>query len=244
MEKEVRFLATIGEGIFCLFILFLGFLQWEYWGGLLLLPPVDHTLSELFTMTSASWVALNGMAHSLTQLHKLLMANRKEKSGSSDRYYFLELQNHWGWWMQSLREILVTAEINRYLILERKAMANLKNRDITLPKKVHIVKAKVFPGVIHICESWDLKKADQWKNWCFQIVVLKNSFESPLDCKEIKPVNPKGYQPCIYSLEGLLLKLRLQYFGHVMQRANSLEKTLCWERLKAKREGDGWRQNG
>ena len=63
--------------------------------------------------------------------------------------------------MQPLREILVAAEINRYLILERKAMTNLKNGDITLPKKVHIVKAMVFPGVIRICESWALKKADQ-----------------------------------------------------------------------------------
>ena len=79
---------------------------------------------------------------------------------------------------------------------------------------------------------------------CFWTMVLEKSLESPLDCKEIKPVNPKGYQPCIYSLEGQLLKLRLQYFGHVMQRANSLEKTLCWGRLKAKGEGDGWRQNG
>ena len=199
MEKEVRFLATIGEGIFCLFILFLGFLQWEYWSGLLFLPPVDHTLSELFTMTSASWVALNGMAHSLTQLHKFLMANRKEKSGSSDRYYFLELQNHWGWWMQPLREILVAAEINRYLILERKAMENLNNGDITLPKNVHIVKAMVFPGVMYGCKSWTIKKAEQWKTDAFELCcwrrllrfrwTARRSNQSIL--KEIKLVNPK-----------------------------------------------------
>ena len=79
------------------------------------------------------------------------------------------------------------------------------------------------------------------KNWCFWTVVLQKTLESPLDCKEIQPVHPKGNQSWI-SLEGLMLKLKLQYFGHLMQRADSFEKPWCWERLKAEGEGDdrGW----
>ena len=81
---------------------------------------------------------------------------------------------------------------------------------------------------------WELDYKESWapKNWCFWSVVLKTTLESPLDCKEIKPVNPKGHQFRIYSLEGLMLKL--QYSGHVMQRTDSLEKTLML--------GKGWRQ--
>ena len=91
---------------------------------------------------------------------------------------------------------------------------------------------------------WELDHKESWvpKNWCFWTVVLNKFLESPLDWKEIKSVNPKGNSP-EYSLEGLMLKLKLQYFGHLMRRADSLEKTLCWERLKAGLEGDelvGW----
>ena len=79
------------------------------------------------------------------------------------------------------------------------------------------------------------------KNWCFWTVVLEKTLEGPLDCMEIKPVNPKGKQPW-NSLEGLMLKLKLQYFGHLMRRTDSLERPWCWERLKAGGEGDdrGW----
>ena len=72
----------------------------------------------------------------------------------------------------------------------------LKSRDITLPTKVHIVKAMVFPVVVYRCESWTIKKA--LNNWCSRTVVLEKTLESPLDCKEIKPVNPKGNQPFIF----------------------------------------------
>ena len=89
--------------------------------------------------------------------------------------------------------------------------------------KVCIVKAMVYPVVIYGCESWTIKKAehqriDAFELWCWR------TLESPLYCKEIKSVNPKGNPE--YSLEGLMLKLKLQYFGHLMQRANSLEKTI------------------
>ena len=131
-------------------------------------------------------------------------------------------------------------EITRCLLLGRKAMTNLdsllKNRDITLPTKVHIVKAVVFPIVICGCEL-DHKEGWVPKNWCFWTVVFKETRESPLDCKEFKPVNPKGNQSW-YSLEGLMLKVKLQYFGHLMQRANSFKRPWHWERLKAGGERD------
>ena len=93
-------------------------------------------------------------------------------------------------------------EIKRHLLLERKAMIKLdsilKSRDITLPTKVCLSKAMVFPVVMHGCESWTIKKAECLKNWCFWTVVLEKTLERPLDCKEIKPVNPIGNQSWIF----------------------------------------------
>ena len=92
-------------------------------------------------------------------------------------------------------------EIKRHSLLGRKAMTNLdsifKSRDITLKTKVHLVKAMVFPVVMYGCEL-DHKESWTPKNWCFWTVVLKNTLESPLDCKEIQPVNPKGNQSWIF----------------------------------------------
>ena len=92
-------------------------------------------------------------------------------------------------------------EIKRCLLLGRKVMTNLdsilKSRDITLPTKVHLVKAMVFPVVMYGCESWTIKKTLAPKNWCFWTVVLKTTLESPLDSKEIQPVHPKGDQSWI-----------------------------------------------
>ena len=98
----------------------------------------------------------------------------------------------------------------------------LKSRDITLPTKVHLLKAMVFSNS-HVW-VWKLDYKESWapKSWCFQIVVLEKTLESPLDCKEIKPVNLKGNQ---YSWERLMLKLKLQFFGHQIWRADSLEKS-------------------
>ena len=117
-------------------------------------------------------------------------------------------------------------EIKRRLLLGRKVMTNLdsifKSRNITLPTKVHLVNAMVFPVVMYGCESWTIKKAerrriDVFELWCWRRLL------SPLDCKEIQPVHPKEISPGC-SLEGL--KLKLKYFGHLMRRADSLEKTL------------------
>ena len=115
-----------------------------------------------------------------------------------------------------------------FLLLGRKAMTNLdsllNNRDITLPTKVHIVKVVVFSHVW----MWELDHKECWmmKNWCFWTVVLEKTLESLLDCKEISPG---------ISLEGMMLKLKLQYFGHLMWRADSLEKTLMLGRIGGRR---------
>ena len=93
-------------------------------------------------------------------------------------------------------------EIKRRFLLGRKVMTNLdsifKNRDITLPTKVCLVKAMVFPLVIYGCESWSIKKAERWKNWCFWTVMLEKTLESFLDCKESQPVHPKGDQSWVF----------------------------------------------
>ena len=117
-------------------------------------------------------------------------------------------------------------EIKRHLLLGRKIMTNLdsilKSRDITLPKNFNLVKAMVFPVVMYGCKSWTIKKAerqsiDAFELWCWR------RLESPLDCKEIQPVHSKGDQSWDF-LEGMMLKLKLQYFGHLMRRVDSLEK--------------------
>ena len=93
-------------------------------------------------------------------------------------------------------------EIKRCLLLGRKPMTKLdsilKSRDITLPTKVQLVKAIVFPVVMYGCESWTIKKAEHLKNWCFWTVVLEKTLESPLDCKEIQPVHSEGNQSWIF----------------------------------------------
>jgi len=83
---------------------------------------------------------------------------------------------------------------------------------------------------------WELDHKESWapKNWCFWSVVLEKTLESPLDCQEIKPVNPKGNQPWI-SIEGLMLKLKLQYFGHLMLKTDSLEMTLMLGKIEGRR---------
>ena len=93
-------------------------------------------------------------------------------------------------------------EIRRHLLLGRKGMTNLdgilKSRDITLPTKVHLVKAVVFPVLMYGYENWTIKKAECQKNWCFWAVVLEKTLKSPLDCKAIQPVNSKGNQSWIF----------------------------------------------
>ena len=89
---------------------------------------------------------------------------------------------------------------------------------------------------------WEMDHKECWvpKNWCFRTVVLQKTLESPLDCKEIKPIKPKGTQPWIF-IDGLTMKLKLHYFGHLMWRAYSSGKTLMWGKIEGRRRGwDGW----
>ena len=129
-------------------------------------------------------------------------------------------------------------EIKRHLLLGRKVVTNVdsifKSRDITFPTKVHLVKAMVFPVVMYACESWTVKKAecrriDGFELWCWRRLLrvpwtARRSHQSIL--KEISP-------GC--SLEGMMLKLKLQYFGNVMQRTHSLEKTLMLGKIEGRR---------
>ena len=102
----------------------------------------------------------------------------------------------------------------------------------------HIVKAMVFPVVMYGCESWTIKKVEHWRIDAFRTVVLEKTLESPLDCKEIKPVILKEINP-EYSLEGLMFKL--QHFGHQMRRANSFEKTRMLGKIEGRRKR-GWQR--
>ena len=129
-------------------------------------------------------------------------------------------------------------EIKRHLLFRRKATAHLdstlKSRDITLPTKVQVVKAMVFPVVMYGCESWTKKRAesqriDAFELWCWRRLLrvpwtTRRSNQSIL--KEISPEN---------SLEGLVLRLKLQYFGHLMQRTDSLEKTVMLGKIEGRR---------
>ena len=101
------------------------------------------------------------------------------------------------------------------------------------PTKFHTVKAMVFLVVMYRCKSWTIRKGELQRIIAFEL-VLEKTLESPLDCKEIQPGHPKGISP-EYSLEGLMLKLKLQYFGHLMQRTDSLEKTLTLGKSEGRR---------
>ena len=101
--------------------------------------------------------------------------------------------------------------------------------------KICLVKAMVFPVVMYECESWTIWK-ESWapKSWYFWTVLLKKTLESPLKCKEIKLVNPKGNQSWIF-IEGLMLKLKIRYFGHLIWKTDSLEKTLMLGKIEGRR---------
>ena len=102
-----------------------------------------------------------------------------------------------------------------------------------MPTKVHLVKAVVFLVVMYGCESWTIKKAEQQRIDAFELWCWRRP-ESPLDCKEIQPVNPKGNQPWIFTGR-TDLKLKLQSFGHLMRRTDSLEKTLMLGKIESRR---------
>ena len=104
----------------------------------------------------------------------------------------------------------------------------LKSRDIILPTKVHLVKAMVFPVVMYRCESWTVKKAEHWRTDVFEVWCWRRLLRVPWTATRSNQSILKEISPGC-SLEGMMLKLKLQYFGHLMQRVDSLEKTRCWE---------------
>ena len=136
-------------------------------------------------------------------------------------------------------------EIKKHLLLGKKVMTNLdsilKSRDITLPTKVCLVKAIVFSSNSVWLQELDYKESWALKNWCFQLWCWRRLLRVPWTARKsnqsiLKEINPE------YSLEGLTQKLKLQYFGHLMWRTDSLEKTLMLGKIEAGREGDdrGW----
>ena len=143
----------------------------------------------------------------------------------------------------SLGSILV-GQIKRCLLLGRKAMTNLdyilKSRDISLLTKVHVVKAMVFLVVLYGCESWTIKKAECWRTDAFELWCWRRLLRIPWTARRsnqsiLKEINPE------YSLEGLRLKLKLQYFGHLMRRTDSLEKTVMLGKIEG-RTRRGWQR--
>ena len=158
------------------------------------------------------------------------MANRWENNRNSDRFIFLG--------SKIIADGFCSHDIKRHLLLGRKAMTNLdsmlKSRDITLPTKVGLVKAMVFPVVMYGCDSWTINKAecqrtDAFELWCW-IRLLRVPWTARRSNPSIlKEINPE------YSLEGLMLKLKLQYFGHLLRRTDSLEKTLMLGKIEGRR---------
>ena len=166
------------------------------------------------------------------------MVIRWGNNGNSERLYFLGLQNHCSWWLQH--------EIKRHLLLWRKATTNLdsilKSRDITLLTKVHLVKAMVFPILMYGCTSWTIKKTEHqrinaFELWCWRRLLRVHWTARRSNQSVLKEISPE------YSLEGLMLKLKLQYIGHLMWRTDSLEKTLLLGNIEGRRRR-GWQRMG
>ena len=142
------------------------------------------------------------------------------------------------WAPRSLQMGDCSHEIKRRLLLGRKVMTNLdsmlKSRDVTLPTKVHLVKAMVFPVVMHACESWTVKKAQRRRIDTFELRCWRRLLRVPWTARRsdqsmLKKISPE------YSLEGLMLKLKIQYFGHLLRRTDSLEKTLMLGKIEGRR---------
>ena len=135
-------------------------------------------------------------------------------------------------------------EIKRHLLLGRKVITNLdsklKNRNITLPTSAHLVKAMVFPVVVYECESWTIKKAEGWRIDAFELWCWRRLLRVPWTARRsnqsiLKEISPE------YLLEGLMLKLKLQHFGHLMRRTDSFEKTLMPGKTEGRRRRGRYR---
>ena len=141
-------------------------------------------------------------------------------------------------------KIFCSHEIKRHLLLGRKVMTNLdsifKSRDISLSTNVRLVKAMVFPVVNYGCESWTIKKAEHWTIDAFELWCWRRLLRVPWTAKRSNESILKEITPGC-SLEGMMLKLKLQYFGHLMRRSDSLEKTLMVGKIEGRRRR-GWQR--
>ena len=156
------------------------------------------------------------------------MANRWGNSGNSVRLYLLS--------SQIPADGDCSHEIKRFLLLGRKVLTNLdSSRDITLPTKVRLVKAMVFPVAMYGCKNSTIKKAEHWRTDAFKLWCWIRLLRVPWTAKRSNQSILKEISPgCL--LEGLMLKLKLQYFGHLMGRADSFEKTLMLEKIEVRRK--------
>ena len=132
---------------------------------------------------------------------------------------------------------MLTAAMKRCLLLGRKVMTNLdsilRSRNITLPTKVHVVKAMAFPVVMYGCESWTIKKAEHQRTDTFEVWYWRRLLRVPWTARRSNQSILKISPEC--SLKGLMLKLKLQYLGHLMQRTDSFEKTLMLRKIEGRR---------
>ena len=158
------------------------------------------------------------------------MANRWGNNRNSDRLFF--------WAPKSLQMVTAAMKLKDTLLLGRKVMTNLdsllKSRNITLPTNLHLVKTMVFPVVIYGCESWTIKKAEWQRIHAFELWCWRRLLRVPWTARRsnrsmIKEISPE------YSLGGLMLKLKLQYYGHLMWRIDSFEKTLMLGKMESRR---------
>ena len=157
------------------------------------------------------------------------MANRWGNNGNSDRLYVLGLQNHWRWWLQAWNKKTLAPWKESY---DKPRQLIKKQRP--LPTKVHIIKAMVFPLVMYRCESWTVKKAEHWRIDAFELWYWCRLLRVPWTARRsnqsiLKEISPE------YSLDWLMLKLKLQSFGHLMQRTDSLEETLMLGKIEGGR---------
>ena len=145
---------------------------------------------------------------------------------------------------KSLQMVSAAVKLKRHLLLGRKAMTNLdsilKSRDITLPTKVHLVKDIIFPVIMYGCENWTVKKAECWRIDAFEVWFWRRLLSVPWTARRS---NKSILKEIIseYSLEGLMLKLKLQYFGQLLWRTDSLEKTLMLRKIEGRRRR-GWQR--
>ena len=165
------------------------------------------------------------------------MANSWGNNGNSERLYFGGHQNHCRWWLPPWNQKMLAPWKKSY----DQPRHILESRNITLLTKVHLVKAMVFSVIMYGCERWTVIKTEHQRTDAFELWCWRKLLRVPWTAKRsnqsiLKEISPE------YSLEGLMLKLKLQYFGHLMWRTDSLEKTLMLGRLKAGEERDnrGW----